>query len=107
MNKADLSKFLEEKVQEKVNEGYSIPTYAEDAASRDKVKRELAPHTHRVLHENHTQEEWENYIHQVESGTYKAEPTHRAPDLALPASPAQATPSANASNPGLWKSRRK
>lgn len=107
MNKADLSRYLEEKVQEKVKDGFSILTYAEDAATRDKVKRDLARHAPQVLHENHTQEEWEAYIHQVESGTYKAEPTRRAPDLFPPASPAQATPSGTASSPGLWKARRK
>ena len=41
MSKAELSKLLEEKVQEKVKEGFSIPTYALDAASRDRVKRAL------------------------------------------------------------------
>ena len=107
MNKADLSRYLEEKVQEKLKDGFSILTYAEDAATRDKVKRDLAHHAPQVLHENHTQEEWENYIHQVESGTYQAEHTHRAPDISKQVSPTQDTPSGTATSAGLWKARRR
>ncbi|MCF5374143.1 hypothetical protein [Pseudomonas syringae] len=58
MDKAALSRLLEEKVQEKLAQGYSIPTYAPDAASRDRVKRELMPQAHTIEVDNTEGEEW-------------------------------------------------
>lgn len=106
MNKSELSKLLAEKVQEKVNEGFSIPTYAMDAASRDRVKRALHPQSHPIPHENNSAEEWEEYIKQVETGTYT--PSHRPHEIldALPTS-ADSKPSVHSSGSvGLWKARR-
>jgi hypothetical protein len=106
MNKPELSKLLEEKVQEKIKEGFTIPTYALDAASRDRVKRALHPQSHSVPHENHSTEEWEEYIKQVEAGTYA--PTHRAQETRE--APQPSTNSKPSDHPcgstGLWKARR-
>ena len=106
MSKAELSKLLEEKVQEKVKEGFSIPTYALDAASRDRVKRALHPQSHPVPHENHSAEEWEEYIKQVEAGTYA--PSHRAHETQeAPHPPTNSKPSDHScGSVGLWKARR-
>lgn len=57
MNKAELSKLLDQKVQEKLQGGYSITTYAMDAASRDRVKRSLEPQSHKIEHHNDASEE--------------------------------------------------
>lgn len=104
MDKAELSRLLSEKVQEKLNEGYSIPTYALDAASRDRVKRELKPHGHTIPNENRETEEWQDYLQQVETGTYKPE----SPKPLLETPLATSTPAADAGSGsgGLWKARR-
>lgn len=105
MNKAELSKLLEEKVQEKVNEGYSIPTYAMDVASRDRVKRALHPQSHAILHENHADEDWQEYLKQVEEGTY--EPGRHALVVKTPdTSVASSIGETGSSSAGLWKARR-
>lgn len=105
MDKAELSKLLSEKVQEKLNEGYSIPTYALDAASRDRVKRELQPHGHTIPNENRETEEWQDYLQQVETGTYK--PASRKPlDTPQPTSTPAADQYAGSGSAGLWKARR-
>ena len=97
---------LEEKVQEKIKEGFNIPTYALDAASRDRVKRALHPQSHPVPQENHSNEEWEDYIKQVEAGTYA--PTHQARKIqGAPQTTQNSKPiDHHCCSTGLWKARR-
>lgn len=71
MNKAELSKLLEEKVSDKLKDGYEILNYAMDAASRDKLKRDLKVHGRNVPHEDGKEDEWRNYLWQVERGIYQ------------------------------------
>jgi hypothetical protein len=59
MDKAELSKLLEDKVQEKLQDGYTITTYAMDAASRDRLKRGLKPHSSPTHHDECAGAEWE------------------------------------------------
>ncbi|HEE9764355.1 hypothetical protein [Pseudomonas putida] len=106
MDKAELSRLLELQVQEKLKEGYSITTYALDAASRDSLKRGMKSKGHALPHENRTEEDWQVYIHQLDLGTYK--PDTRKPVI-------EASPTSTLDRPagekgsgsvGLWKVRR-
>lgn len=106
MDKAELSKLLEEKVQEKLKEGYSIPTYALDAASRDRVKRGLNPQSHAIPHENHTAEEWQDYLRQVEGGTYEPERPRHEIEVTPPTSGTPKAGDQACGSVGLWKARR-
>ncbi|KAF0253454.1 hypothetical protein [Pseudomonas putida] len=98
MDKAELSRLLEQQVQEKLKEGYSITTYALDAASRDGLKRSLKAKGHAVPNENHEAEDWQDYIEQLGSSGPKAV-ERRYVDSAPP------SPSSSGSV-GLWKARR-
>lgn len=107
MNKAELSKLLDEKVADKLKGGYEILNYAMDAASRDKLKRNLKVQGHRIPHEDCRQEEWLDYLWQVEQGLYRgAEPLGQAKvETNLPEPPANAGKS-DSSSAGLWRARR-
>lgn len=106
MNKAELSMLLEQKVQEKIRDGYSITTYALDAASRDRVKRSLKPPPHHIDHHDDAVEEWQDYLGKVEAGTYESERTKPVIDT----SPVKASENdirqAASSSVGQWKARR-
>jgi hypothetical protein len=106
MNKAEMSRILEEKVQEKLKEGYSIPTYALDAASRDRVKRGLHPQGHPIPHDDQSAAEWQEYIRQVEEGTYEPNRhgNHRETQILSPSVSTTATTASG--SVGLWKARR-
>lgn len=106
MDKAELSRLLEQKVQEKIMDGYSITTYALDAAARDRVKHGLLPHTHAVPLEDHEEEVWQAYIKQVEEGTYQ--PERRKPGIVIASAAAKESTQVECgrSNSGLWKARR-
>ncbi|MBI6882352.1 hypothetical protein [Pseudomonas putida] len=105
MNKSELSKLLDQKVQEKLQGGYSITTYAMDAASRDRVKSSLKPPSHKIEHHNDAFQEWQEYLSKVESGTYQ--PEHVRPTTETPSikPEADAVPTAS-SSVGQWKARR-
>lgn len=104
MDKAELSRLLEQQVQEKLKEGYSITTYALDAASRDGLKRSLKAKGHVVPNENHEAEDWQDYIEQLGSSAPKAVERSYVSDSAQSVSSAQ-SPSSSGSV-GLWKVRR-
>jgi hypothetical protein len=106
MNKAELSRLLEQKVQEKIQDGYSITTYAMDVASRDRVKRSLKPLTHHVEHHDDTAEEWQKYLSQVEAGTYQSEGARVEIDPPPSAPPGKEATTIASSSTGLWKARR-
>ncbi|HEP8970202.1 TPA: hypothetical protein VDU83_002540 [Pseudomonas aeruginosa] len=72
MDKAELSKLLEQQVQSKLAEGYSITSYALDAAARDRLKRGLKPLGHAIPHENQTDEEWKDYLDHLEAEAKKS-----------------------------------
>ena len=106
MNKAELSKMLDQKVQEKLQDGYSITTYALDAATRDRVKRALKPQPQVIEHQDDTAEEWHDYLSKVEAGTYQ--PDKPKPSIEAP----PAISSNNVANPGAgsvgqWRVRRR
>ncbi|MHC5195041.1 hypothetical protein ACYSUW_14900 [Pseudomonas frederiksbergensis] len=106
MNKAELSKLLDQKVQEKLRDGYSITTYAMDAASRDRVKQGLKPQSHQFDHHNETAEAWQEYLQTVESGAYQPEKS-KALGSNITVTPAeQIVNQVVASGVGLWKVRR-
>ncbi|WHT75592.1 hypothetical protein [Pseudomonas rhodesiae] len=107
MNKAELSKLLEEKVSDKLKDGYEILNYAMDAASRDKLKRDLKVHGRNVPHEDGKEDEWRNYLWQVERGIYQGEARTKQVQIETvqtlqPASAGETT----SSSAGLWKARR-
>lgn len=104
MDKAELSRLLEQQVQEKLKEGYSITTYALDAASRDGLKRSLKAKGHAVPNENHEAEDWQDYIEQLGSGASKGVERSYVSDSAQSVSATQ-SPSSSGSV-GLWKPRR-
>lgn len=105
MDKAELRRILNEKVEEKVAEGYTITTYAMDVASTDRVKRELSPHGHAIPHEDESPE-WESYLKQVEAGTYVPEQVTAQP-VAQPEKPmTQPGHEGVSGSVGLWKARR-
>jgi hypothetical protein len=106
MSKAELSMLLEQKVQDKIRDGYSITTYAMDAASRDRVKRSLKPLTHHVEHHDDTAEEWQEYLSQVEAGTYQPEVTRVELDSPPNVSPGKEVTTTASSSTGQWKARR-
>lgn len=106
MNKAEMSRILEEKVQEKLKEGYSIPTYALDAASRDRVKRGLQPQGHPVPHDDQSSTAWQEYIRQVEEGIYEPDRSAKHSKV-VTSSPAESIPVVVAcGSVGLWKAKR-
>lgn len=105
MDKAELSRLLEQQVQEKLKEGYSITTYALDAASRDGLKRSLKAKGHAVPNENHEAEDWQDYIEQLGSGALKkAVERSYVSDSAQSVTSAQ--PPSSSGSVGLWKARR-
>lgn len=106
MNKAELSMLLEQKVQEKIRDGYSITTYAMDAASRDRVKRSLKPLPHHIDHHDDTAEEWQDYLSKVEAGTYRAENPKVVIDTPQAATPETEANQVSSSSAGQWRARR-
>lgn len=106
MNKAALSMLLEQKVQEKISEGYSITTYALDAASRDRVKRSLKPQSHQIEHQDDASAKWHDFLSKVESGTYQPERDKPAIKATTAIQPETETVQAASSSVGQWKARR-
>lgn len=106
MDKAELSKLLEQQVQDKLRQGYSIPTYALDAASRDRVKRGLKPHGHELPHENNAAEHWQEYIRELETGAGTFIHERPAPETSIPTPESSITCNQSCSSAGLWKARR-
>jgi hypothetical protein len=106
VNKAELSILLEQKVQEKIRNGYSITTYALDAASRDRVKRSLKPLPHHIDHHENTAEEWQDYLSKVEAGTYQPERTEPVIDTAPANIPENDIGQTSSGSVGQWKARR-
>lgn len=106
MNKAALSMLLEQKVQEKIRDGYSITTYALDAASRDRVKRSLKPLPHHIDHHDVTAEEWQDYLSKVEAGTYEPERTRQVIDTAPVKTQENEIGQTASGSVGQWKARR-
>lgn len=103
MDKAELSKLLEDKVQEKLQDGYTITTYAMDAASRDRLKRGLKPQANPTHHDDSAGAEWEEYLMQLEVGGCAKEP--RKVILPEPKT-AEAVHTDQAFSSGLWRVRR-
>ncbi|WP_408601971.1 hypothetical protein [Pseudomonas sp. PLMAX] len=103
MDKAELSKLLEDKVQEKLQDGYTITTYAMDAASRDRLKRGLKPQANPTLHDDSAGAEWEEYLMQLEVGGYA--PDSRRSIMPEPKT-AEAVHTDQACSSGLWRVRR-
>lgn len=106
MNKAELSKMLEEKVREKVGAGYEIPTYAMDLASTDRLKRDMGNHGRSIHPPEHERSEWEEYLSQVEAGTYHPDQVRTAPKPAQENSSPPAGESPACGSNGLWRVRR-
>lgn len=106
MDKAQLSKLLDAKVQEKLQEGYAITTYAMDAASRDRLKRELKPQAHPVHHDESTDEAWGEYLIQLEVGETASEKPQSKIAPSAPKASTENCPAPSSSSTGLWKARR-
>lgn len=107
MNKVELSKLLEEKVSDKLKDGYEILNYAMDAASRDKLKRDLKVHGRNVPHEDDKEDEWRNYLWQVKSGIYQGEArTKLVPIETVQTLQPASAGETSSSSAGLWKARR-
>jgi hypothetical protein len=81
MTKQELSIFLDQKVQEKVGQGYSITTYAMDVATQNTLRRNLKPNLPAAKPENQSEQQWQTFLQQVKDGTYvpeKDEPAQEA-----------------------------
>lgn len=108
MNKEELRRQLEAQVQQKLAGGYEVVTYAMDAASRDKVKRDLKPHGHAFPHENPGTQAWEDFL--LEASRAKVNPVHlEEPDLSTAERRDQAGVTSTekcGTDPGLWRVRR-
>jgi hypothetical protein len=105
MDKAELSRLLEDKVQEKLQEGYTITTYALDAASRDRVKRGLRPQSHPTHHDDCAGAAWNEYLIQLEDGEHVS----KSPRTPVTLTYAESVPSVAgqaSSCSGLWRVRR-
>lgn len=103
MDKAELSKLLEDKVQEKLHDGYTITTYAMDAASRDRLKRGLKPHSSPTHHDETAGAEWDEYLFQLEVGVNVPD-TRKAHKTVTRDEPVCTDQSSSSS--GLWRVRR-
>lgn len=107
MDKAELSKLLENKVQEKLQEGYTITTYALDAASRDRLKRDLKPHSCPTHHDDCASPEWDAYLKQIEVGEYKPDlPATRKERTPVTTSEQPVSSEHSSSSAGVWRVRR-
>lgn len=104
MDKAELSKLLEDKVQEKLQDGYTITTYALDAASRDRLKRDLKPHPSPTHHDDSAGAAWDEYLMQIEVGGYAPESRKAILPEAKTSEPVHTDQSCSSS--GLWRVRR-
>lgn len=104
MDKAELSKLLEDKVQEKLQEGYTITIYALDAASRDRLKRGLKPQSNPTHHDDCAGAAWEECLFQIEVGGYVPDP-RKAPMRAATREEPVCTDQSSSSS-GLWRVRR-
>ncbi|WP_124128488.1 hypothetical protein [Pseudomonas aeruginosa] len=96
MDKTELSRRLEQQVQAKLAEGYSITTYALDAASRDRLKRGLKPVGHAIPHENQADDEWKDYLHHLDVES------KRSSHAAKPAPAATEAPNEERGKTGIW-----
>lgn len=67
VNKTHLRDLLSQSYEAFVQSGHEVLLYAEDAATRDAVKKSLVPGKRPP---NLKQQEWEEYLAAVESGTY-------------------------------------
>jgi hypothetical protein len=107
MDKAELRRMLDQKVAEKVDSGYKIPTYAMDLAATDRVKRELCPKVSASPPVEPEHDEWNEFLSSVESGAYKPERVRVAPLIEPVEIVQRSGPQAEASSSvGLWKVRR-
>lgn len=106
MDKAELSKLLEDKVQEKLQDGYTITTYALDAASRDRLKRGLKPLTNPTHHDDCAGAAWGEYLMQLEVGGYVPDSPKTPMPLATREEPVSTDQSSSSSSSGLWRVRR-
>lgn len=108
MDKDELRRQLEAQVQQKLADGYEVVTYALDAASRDKVRRELKPHGHALPHDNPGTQAWEEFL--LEASRGKSDLVHvKEPDLSTAERRIQAGVTAAGkcgTSPGLWRTRR-
>ncbi len=104
MDKAELSRLLEDKVQEKLQDGYTITTYALDAASRDRVKRGLRPQSHAIHHDEGDGAAWNDYLMQLEDGEQVSNSPKSPVTLTYRESEPVTAPSSSCS--GLWRVRR-
>jgi hypothetical protein len=104
MDKAELSKLLEDKVQEKLQDGYTITTYAMDAASRDRLKRGLKPQANPTLHDDSAGAEWDEYLMQLEVGG--SAPDSRKTIIPEPKTSEAVHTDQSCSCSGLWRVRR-
>ena len=104
MDKAELSKLLEDKVQEKLQDGYTITTYAMDAASRDRLKRGLKPHSSPTHHDASAGAEWEEYLFQLEVGGNLPDTQRAHKNVTTRDEPVISDQSSSSS--GLWRVRR-
>lgn len=102
MDKAELRRLLEQQVQDKIKEGYSVTTYALDAASRDSLKRGLKAKGHEVPNENHAAEAWDDYIHHLDVESHKPAAPRALREVVVPEQSIQPA----SSSAGLWKARR-
>ena len=73
MNKQQLSQMLDQKVQEKLQEGYAITTYAMDLAQQQLLKRSLNPKPPGARPDNQSEQQWQLYLQQIKDGTYVPE----------------------------------
>ncbi|EKT4481235.1 hypothetical protein CMV24_19140 [Pseudomonas plecoglossicida] len=104
MDKSEMSRLLELQVQEKLRDGYSITTYAMDAAGRDRVRCGIKTKGHSLPNENHAAEDWQEYIGKLETGAYKS--VVRTKVIETGDSPNIDQSAGGSGTVGLWKARR-
>lgn len=105
MTKSELRQMLEMKVEEKVGQGFEIPTYAMDVAATDRLKHGLKAHSRPMDYDDQKEREWMEFLRQVEIGIYKPESN---PLAHAPAKPQEKDllSMASSGSVGLWKVRR-
>lgn len=106
MDKAELSKLLNAKVRDKLQEGYAITTYAMDAASRDRLKRELKPQSNPVQHDDSAGEAWDEYMVKLKVEESASGSSHAKSLSPPPKALVDISPSPGTSSTGVWKVKR-
>lgn len=105
MTKAELRQLLQTKVEEMVEQGYEIPTYAMDLAATDRLKHGLKPHARPIDHDDQKEQEWAEFLSQAEAGTYQTN-TRRLSHAPTKTHGKETASTAGTGSIGLWKVKR-